>query len=420
MLGDAPFPSIGLVGVASDDRDVNANAAAAIEWLETNDDWLAVFDDVCDPQSALKFLPSIGGGDVVVTSRFGGDWTAIAAASIPLDVFSDEEAVAFLRARTGERDDDTARAISTGLGNLPSRCRLATITSGCVDSGPLFLNAGTWSITQKRSRLRGAWLWRESYGQDHPRLVPLLVNLATSLYEAGDGAAAVPVAHRAVRIEEQLSDKNGGRHASTLMVLARCEQRAGALRASRKTFLEAYRLAERSDAVALAATALSSAGDIARELDELAPAERFLERALALQRTAGVEDDQYAMTLTRLGSVRRAQRRPAEAAALHRQASGLLLAQDPESSGAMDALNNLGNALGEIGEIAKAIDALQHSYQIAMRLYGVGHPETWIIAVNLAMPLLWSGQEAAAREVLAAAQGVDPDEVEVAFSAGGD
>jgi hypothetical protein len=117
LLGD--FTDLaGALGLPELDlTDPAAVVAAVHRWLARHGRWLLVFDNVARPEDLTALLPPGGGGHVLVTSRWGawGDW----ARPIQLNVMAREEAVAFLRKRTGTDDEQAAAALAQALGDLP-------------------------------------------------------------------------------------------------------------------------------------------------------------------------------------------------------------------------------------------------------------------------------------------------------------
>jgi serine/threonine protein kinase/tetratricopeptide (TPR) repeat protein len=97
------------------------NEREAIEavrtWLERNDRWLLIFDNVQDPAAVRPYLPRSQTGHMLVTSRHQS-WRGLAA-SLPVNVLPRDEAVDFLLQRTGETDAAQAEALSDELGALP-------------------------------------------------------------------------------------------------------------------------------------------------------------------------------------------------------------------------------------------------------------------------------------------------------------
>jgi tetratricopeptide (TPR) repeat protein len=98
--------------------DAAAAGRAVRRRLEAGGDrCLLVFDNAADPADLLPFLPAAGAARVLVTSneRAVGDL----GAGVAVDVFTWEEAVAFLAGRTGSADVAGARVLAGELGRLP-------------------------------------------------------------------------------------------------------------------------------------------------------------------------------------------------------------------------------------------------------------------------------------------------------------
>jgi tetratricopeptide (TPR) repeat protein len=86
--------------------------------LETDGDrCLLVFDNATDPDVLRPFVPAAGAARVLITSTLQP--IAVLGASVPVDVFTAEEAVAFLAGLTGLPDADGAAAVASELGYLP-------------------------------------------------------------------------------------------------------------------------------------------------------------------------------------------------------------------------------------------------------------------------------------------------------------
>ncbi len=96
-------------------RDQSVIIAAVKSWLEQNDGWLLVFDNAQNPEDIKDYLPKVSGGHVIITSR-ESNWGGTAK-TLPVDVFSREESIEFLRKRTGGKDG--AEALADALGDLP-------------------------------------------------------------------------------------------------------------------------------------------------------------------------------------------------------------------------------------------------------------------------------------------------------------
>jgi tetratricopeptide (TPR) repeat protein len=84
--------------------------------LRKRDRWLLIYDNAESFRSIAGYRPPSGEGRVLITSR-SSSWGA--APSVRLDVLRREEAVMFLRRRTGASDIHTLDALADALGDLP-------------------------------------------------------------------------------------------------------------------------------------------------------------------------------------------------------------------------------------------------------------------------------------------------------------
>ena len=106
-------------------RDIVDPGQAVRHLLETDGDrCLLVFDDAADPEALRAFVPAAGTAQVLITSTRPP--AADLATAVPVDVFSAEEALAFLTGRTGLEDEaGAAAAVAAALGHLPLALALA-------------------------------------------------------------------------------------------------------------------------------------------------------------------------------------------------------------------------------------------------------------------------------------------------------
>jgi tetratricopeptide (TPR) repeat protein len=88
-------------------------------WLQRTVRWLLIIDDASDPDAVADLVPEGTGGHVVITSRSAGDWRALGAQPIALDVFERHESCEFLAERCDEQDPDVLAAVAEALGDLP-------------------------------------------------------------------------------------------------------------------------------------------------------------------------------------------------------------------------------------------------------------------------------------------------------------
>jgi tetratricopeptide (TPR) repeat protein len=118
-------------GLTNDgDRPDRADPGRAVRrWLEVDGDRrLLVFDGAEDLAALRPFVPVDGASRVLVTSTRPAD---AGLGDIPVDVYTPEEAQAFLNRRTGREGDAEAGAVAAKLGYLPlALAQLPTVTNG--------------------------------------------------------------------------------------------------------------------------------------------------------------------------------------------------------------------------------------------------------------------------------------------------
>ncbi|MEU1480497.1 tetratricopeptide repeat protein [Streptomyces sp. NPDC005760] len=107
------------LGVRDPADDAVKAARAALTWIGRNPDpCLIVLDNATDPDEVAGWLPTTGRAQVVVTATSQA-FQNLAGALVDVTVFSEEEALAFLRLRTGAASDDGAAELAEELGRLP-------------------------------------------------------------------------------------------------------------------------------------------------------------------------------------------------------------------------------------------------------------------------------------------------------------
>ena len=139
---------------------------------------LLVFDNAADPQDLLPFLPAAGAARVLITSneRAVGDL----GAGLAVDVFTWEEALAFLAGRTGSLDAAGARLLAGELGRLPlALAQAAAVIAAQHLDYPAYLQ-------RLRAKPVEELLLREGAGR-YPRGLAAAVLLALDAVRAGDG-----------------------------------------------------------------------------------------------------------------------------------------------------------------------------------------------------------------------------------------
>ncbi|MFG1943023.1 FxSxx-COOH system tetratricopeptide repeat protein [Nonomuraea sp. NPDC048826] len=106
-----PANSVGIEEAAASVRD-------ALQRGDPVERWLLIFDNADEPEDIRDFIPEGGPGHVLITSR-NSRWSGVAE-TVPVDVFSTEESVAFLRKRLRkEVPQKEAEHLAGKLGDLP-------------------------------------------------------------------------------------------------------------------------------------------------------------------------------------------------------------------------------------------------------------------------------------------------------------
>jgi tetratricopeptide (TPR) repeat protein len=122
---NAEDPGVLLAGLAEiaaalgmDAGDAQAAGRAVRHRLETDGQrCLMVFDNATDPDLLRPFLPAAGVARVIITSNRQS--VANLGARVPVDVFTEAEALMFLAARTGQADAAGAQELAAEVGRLP-------------------------------------------------------------------------------------------------------------------------------------------------------------------------------------------------------------------------------------------------------------------------------------------------------------
>ena len=162
--------------------DAQAAGRAVRHWLETDGQrCLLVFDNAVDAELLRPFIPAGGRCRVIITSNYQP--VASLGAAVPVDVFSEPEALTFLAVRTGRADAAGAQELATELGFLP----LALAQAAAVIAAQ-HLSYG--SFLERLSRLPVAELLTAEEAGQYPRGVAAAVLVSLENVRAGEEGGA--------------------------------------------------------------------------------------------------------------------------------------------------------------------------------------------------------------------------------------
>jgi hypothetical protein len=103
---------------AEQSADKQAIVAAVLYDLSHRAGWLLIFDHATDLNTLAPYLPTTGGGQVLITSR-NPNWHQLIKSPLKVDILAQEEAAQFLLRRTGSTDEKGATELAEELGSLP-------------------------------------------------------------------------------------------------------------------------------------------------------------------------------------------------------------------------------------------------------------------------------------------------------------
>jgi len=400
-----------------------ADAGLAVRhWLEADGDrCLLIFDDAEDPDALRPFIPVEGAARVLITTA--RESVADLGTSIPVNVFSAEEAQALLDGRTGLADEAGALALAAELGYLPL----------AVDQAA--------AVIARQYRGYGAYLRRlqalsvgDYLSGDEDPYPPGVAETVLLSLEVARGADQAGVGSGVLEIMAVLSAAGVGRD------LLSAAGEAGALAADGRRVAAAIvdqalaRLADQAlltftldgqtvimhrlvawvirDELArrerlplvcrAAASALEAyAETVARSQDRRAIRE-FPEQVAALADTSGQADGQLTRVVLRLRVaaldhlIELGDSMPQAIVLGEPLTASLERTLGPDHPDTMNARNNLAVAYHAAGRTAEAIPLVQQTLAARERLLGADHPSTLASRNNLASAYRATGRPAEA------------------------
>ena len=441
MLGAAV--AMGLVPKGTESTE---GIEALLRELAGRDDWLVVFDNAPAPKALRDYIPSSGGGHVLVTSR-NPAWHRVGGEPLQVEPFEAGESLEFLGKRTGRKDTEGAGEVAKELGHLPLALEQAGayIEETGISFGEYVEMFRTrrqelWSKEHPPDDYAGtvATTWTlalDKLKDSSPSSIELLrlmaflgpVDIPLVLLEKGVEVLPEELA-QAVTDSVKLNEALGGLihygliqreedalaiHRLTQAVVRDALGKDGrhrwasvAVKLVAKAFdfkkddLSTWPLCERllphvGVVVARAeeeqafeeplGRLLNDAGLCLQSRVELPLAKRYAERSVALyERTHGPDHPHVAATVNNLGSVLHDQGDLEGAKAALERALGIdEKVYGPDHPEVATDVNNLGSVLQAQGDLEGAKAALERALKIIRARYGEDHPSVAIIQGNL-------------------------------------
>ncbi len=376
-----------------------------------------MFDDAEDPGLLRPFVPAAGAARVLIT--VAREPAAELGTSVPVDVFSAEEALALLDGRTGLADEAGASAVAAELGHLP----LALDQAAAVIAGQHLGYAAY--LAKLRALPVEEYLVRGEDGEEQPYPPGVAEAVLLSL-EAARAADPVGVCTGVMEVMAMLSP------AAVRRDLLRAAGQAGTLLGRGRRVAAAMvdqaleRLTERSllgfsldgqavsvhglvarvvreglarrgrlaTACRAAASALEASAEALAEPRDHAAVREILGQVTALLENAGVHpddaDEKLAGMLMRLRFLALHHLIELGDSMPHAIAIGEPLIADlervlgPDHPDTLNARNSLAAAYQAAGRAADAIPLFEHILVAQQRVLGPKHPDTLTSQNNLA------------------------------------
>ena len=409
--------AIGLPDDGSQRGTVDAGQAVR-RWLEADGSGcLLVFDDAEDPGLLRPFVPAAGAARVlIIVAR---EPVAELGTSVPVDVFSAEEAAALLDGRTGLVDKAGASAVATELGHLPLALDQAAAVIAGQHLGYAAYLAELQALPVEDYLVRG----EDGEEQPYPPGVAEAVLLSLQAARAADPigvctgvmefmAMLSPAAVRRdlLRAAGQAGTLLGrGRRVAASMVdqaLVRLTERSllefsldGQVVSVHGLVARVVRegLARRgglATAGRAAASALEVSAEALGKLQDHAAVREMLGQVMALLQNAGTPadnaDEKLASMLLRLRFlalyhlIELGDRMPGAIAVGEPLTADLERTLGPSHPDTLNARNSLAAAYQAAGRAAEAIPLLEQTLAGRERLLGPDHPDTMRSRNNLA------------------------------------
>ena len=371
--------------------------------LAERNDWLLVFDNAEGPSAIRPYLPPVGRGHILITSR-DQNWRSISA---PLDVspFRREESIKFLIKRSGDTDCEGADAVGDALGDLPLALEQAgayvETTHGTLKRyAELFAerHGDLWRDQDPPDTYHGtvATTWSlaiDTLAKEFPasvelmKLVSFLAADDIPLFLLTEGEETLPEPLRSVVSDEVALRKTVGALRGRSLVTKTADH-LFVHRLVQLVIHDGMRETERDEWIEACLNLLRAVHDFREDDPETwKRCERLLPHVAAVvshaeERGLGKEATSYllndaGMCLRTLSNLPLAKEYHERALKIDEGVYG------PDHPKVARDANNLGGVLQDLGELAEARTAYERALKIDEVVYGPDHPRTRIIRSNL-------------------------------------
>ena len=389
------------------------DVASARAWLESNDDWLLIVDDVPDPALVTPMLPE-GNGHVLITSR--SPFSQPGGKNFAVPVLGAYAATEFLLQRTGATDSANAGRVAATLGFLPLALELA---------GAFVEQYGTFGTYYKLLMAQDPGLAGQTWPFDHERAATAACRISLARVRATSPAATELVRLCAFLAPDELPLESlvrglGPQPAALRKAVSsnRLDEAIGVLwrlslleRQSYGTWMHrGVQTATRAELPAVEQRTWSAAAvDALRRAfpadpDDVAAApefDRLLPHVFAaadLARGLGVEPAATSWLYHQVGRYHRSRSELARArASIEQSLVSAEAAYGPQHPTLAALLNDLGGVLRDLGALAAARACFERALAIYEAAYGPGHPDVVATVDYLAQVLHQLGDLAGAR-----------------------
>ena len=240
-------------------------------------------------------------------------------------------------------------------------------------------------------------------GQEHPKTLTSMNNLAGIIRDQGELARARQLQERVLAVQRRT---RGGKHPETLrsmnnlaMTLRAQGELAGARKLQERVLERVRRVEGEEHPHTL--TAMSNLAATLIEQHDLAGARKLAERVLELRRRVGGEEHPH--TLTAMHNLAQMLYEQGELVGARKLAERVLEArrrvEGEEHPHTLTAMNNLAATLSEQHDLAGARELEERALEICRRTLGEAHPHTLATMNNLATTLSKQDDLAGAREL---------------------